>query len=46
MVETTTNKQTTDSYHPIVPGGKSARDKKLGMYSNVAVTKTVNLMTS
>ena len=25
-----TNRQTTDSYYPIVPGGKSARDKKKG----------------
>jgi len=24
----TTDRQTTDSYYPIVPGGKSARDKK------------------
>ncbi len=26
----TNNRQTTDSYYPIVPGGKSARDKKIG----------------
>ncbi len=25
----TTNRQTTDSYYPIVPGGKSARDKNV-----------------
>ena len=31
MVETDyyNNRQTTDRYYPIVPGGKSARDKKI-----------------
>ena len=30
----TTDRQTTDSYYPIVPGGKSARDKNYLSYNS------------
>ena len=36
MVATDNKQQTTDSYYPIVPGGKSARDKNKAYKANDA----------